>query len=151
MTATPRPATLADKESMAALEASATAYPWTAPQYGESIVHHHCWVLEEDGRLVGLLVYARVLDEVELLNIAVHRSRHGRGYGKQLLELLFARNRGSTARIFLEVRETNVAAIGLYRGAGFTLKGTRKGYYPAAAGRENALVMSYAYPQTDQR
>lgn len=42
---------------------------------------------------------------------------------------------------FLEVRESNAAAIALYKSFGFTAAGIRKNYYPAENGRENAVVM----------
>ena len=44
-------------------------------------------------------------------------------------------------QMFLEVRPSNVAALALYARAGFETIGRRKGYYPAADGREDALVM----------
>jgi ribosomal-protein-alanine N-acetyltransferase len=44
-------------------------------------------------------------------------------------------------RIFLEVRVSNAAARALYARAGFREIATRRDYYPAAAGREDALVL----------
>src|SRR6476620_7203574 len=43
--------------------------------------------------------------------------------------------------MFLEVRPTNVAGLGLYADAGFIEIAIRRGYYPARAGREDAIVM----------
>ena len=43
--------------------------------------------------------------------------------------------------MFLEVRPSNVQAVALYLDEGFCEVGTRRGYYPAAIGREDALVM----------
>ena len=40
------------------------------------------------------------------------------------------------------MRPSNVSALALYQRAGFETIGRRKGYYPAAEGREDALVMS---------
>jgi len=45
-------------------------------------------------------------------------------------------------RCLLEVRASNAAARGLYRSLGFQVDGVRKNYYPAATGREDALLMS---------
>ena len=47
---------------------------------------------------------------------------------------------GTNANI--EVRPSNVAAIALYRGAGFSEVGKRRGYYQGANGSEDALVMA---------
>ena len=47
-------------------------------------------------------------------------------------------------RMFLEVRPSNVAGRALYADAGFREIGIRRGYYPAAQGREDAVVMESA-------
>jgi ribosomal-protein-alanine N-acetyltransferase len=44
--------------------------------------------------------------------------------------------------VFLEVRASNERAMRLYEAAGFCALGWRKGYYPAAGWREDALVMA---------
>jgi [ribosomal protein S18]-alanine N-acetyltransferase len=140
-----RKATEADAAAMAALEARATAYAWSESLYADSIHSHHCWVLEDDRQLLGLLIFSRVLDEMELLNIVVDPKAQGQGYGRQLLNFLVEQGRQSASRIFLEVRESNAPAIGLYQRVGFTLSGLRKNYYPADNGRENAVLMTYEY------
>jgi ribosomal protein S18 acetylase RimI-like enzyme len=45
-------------------------------------------------------------------------------------------------RMLLEVRPSNESAIAFYRQAGFSEIGRRRGYYPASAGREDAIVMA---------
>jgi len=44
--------------------------------------------------------------------------------------------------VFLEVRPSNPAAIALYEAEGFNEIGRRPRYYPAASGREDAIVMA---------
>jgi len=44
--------------------------------------------------------------------------------------------------VFLEVRPSNIAAVALYRCAGFSVIGVRSGYYQNASGKEDALVMA---------
>jgi ribosomal-protein-alanine N-acetyltransferase len=46
--------------------------------------------------------------------------------------------------MFLEVRVSNVAAITLYEDIGFVEMSVRRGYYPAAKGREDAVLMGLA-------
>lgn len=77
--------------------------------------------------------------EGELLRIAVNSEYRGKGIAKKLLSLLHggAREAGCEA-IFLEVRESNLAAISLYESAGYTRIGTRKGFYKSP--REDALL-----------
>jgi ribosomal-protein-alanine N-acetyltransferase len=46
------------------------------------------------------------------------------------------------ASLWLEVRQSNDRARALYRRVGFAEVGLRRGYYPAAVQREDAVVMS---------
>jgi [ribosomal protein S18]-alanine N-acetyltransferase len=77
----------------------------------------------------GFVLTRHVLDEEELLLIAVTPAARRRGVGAALLEHLFAiaRTRG-TARIFLEMRRGN-PAIHLYHKLGFEPIGERRNYY----------------------
>ena len=79
-------------------------------------------------------------DEAELLNLAVSRQSRRRGIGATLVEhaVREAEARGARA-VFLEVRESNVAARALYASAGFDQVGRRKGYYQRP--REDALIL----------
>ncbi|HTR16815.1 MAG TPA: GNAT family N-acetyltransferase [Acetobacteraceae bacterium] len=91
----------------------------------------------------GGLVLARVvLDEAEILTLAVVPSARRRGLGRALLAaaLARARERGATA-IFLEVAAGNAAARMLYTTAGFEPVGLRRGYYADGA---DALVLRRA-------
>jgi ribosomal-protein-alanine N-acetyltransferase len=67
----------------------------------------------------------------------------GKGLGSRLLKTLERIARAANRETcFLEVRQSNFAAIRLYLNAGFNEVGIRKGYYPAEFGRENAMVMA---------
>jgi ribosomal-protein-alanine N-acetyltransferase len=80
--------------------------------------------------------------EAHLLNLSVAGPWQRRGLGREILGfvLQLARRRGAQ-RILLEVRPSNQAARVLYAAAGFTEVATRRGYYPAGAGREDAIVL----------
>ncbi len=83
--------------------------------------------------------------EAQILNLSVVPDARREGLGRQLLRRFIddARRLGAE-QIFLEVRVSNVAAIGLYDAEGFAAVGRRDGYYPgigADAPREDALVM----------
>ena len=73
--------------------------------------------------------------------IVGYRVLQGHGHGKHLLEwgLMQART-ASMNGMLLEVRPSNLPAKALYEKSGFKLIGVRKNYYPAKAGREDALV-----------
>ena len=82
------------------------------------------------------------LDEAHLLNLSVARECQRRGLGWRTLEWIADVARGHGARtMLLEVRPSNPAAIRLYDRYGFQRIGVRRGYYPAADGREDAIVM----------
>ena len=93
--------------------------------------------------IVGYAVALTVLDESEILNIAVDPAMRGRGLGGRLLDAAIAEvvGRGAVAA-FLEVRESNAAARELYRSRGFEELSRRRGYYRTPA--EDALVLRLA-------
>lgn len=82
------------------------------------------------GEILGFLVAHHVAPEWELENIVVAPQVRGKGLGKRLLDTLFAAARNTnSSTVFLEVRESNVAARTLYERAGFEETGRRKSYY----------------------
>lgn len=100
-------------------------------------------VMEAQGRIIGFVVFARVLDEVSIYDIVIHPDDQGRGMGRQMLEAALAYfSHGGALRCLLEVRESNLAARSLYLACDFELEGRRKNYYPSPDGREDALLMS---------
>jgi ribosomal-protein-alanine acetyltransferase len=91
-------------------------------------------VAEEGGSLAGFLVWRHTTpDEIEILNLAVVPAFRRRGIAKALLDGL------PKAEVFLEVRESNLAARGLYKAAGFHEVGLRRRYYQNPP--EGAVVM----------
>jgi len=140
-----RPASWADIRVIALLDAQSTSFPWCEQQFSESLASHRMYVLEIDGAIAGYLVYSLVLDEAELLNIAVAPALRGRGHGTRLLEYFIETNRCVATRLLLEVRHSNRAAIDLYNSHDFVKQGVRKGYYPTPYGREDAWMMVYEY------
>ena len=93
--------------------------------------------------LCGYAILMGVLDEWELLTLALARSHQGRGLGRQALEGLLAHAQQQGARcVFLEVAAGNAAARALYERAGFVTVGERRRYYRSRDGRtDDALVM----------
>ena len=138
-----RPAIPGDAMPLAALEANATAYPWSALQYRDSISAGHCVTMAQlDGQTVGAAVWMLIVDEADLLNIFISPTHQGHGLGRQLLQhtLNAARDAGSR-RMVLEVRRSNQTARQLYEHCGFSECGLRKGYYRNGKEREDALLM----------
>ncbi len=92
------------------------------------------------GNPVGYAVGYFAADEAELPSIAVSPQMRRHGIGDALLNELFnqVKARGA-AKLFLEVRESNEAAIALYEKNGFITAGTRRHFYSNP--EEDALVM----------
>ena len=79
-------------------------------------------------------------DEGDITNVSVDSARRREGIGKCLVQALLAESRKrGCRRIFLEVRQSNDAAIRLYQGCGFVRVGVRKNYYTKP--QEDALLM----------
>ncbi len=149
-----RPGTASDLRALAAIEKSAARQPWSLSQFVEASLGERNASLvltDREGGILGFALYQCVTDEATLLNIAVLPEAQGRGYGGRLLQALRERLAALGARrLLLEVRRGNSRAIALYRRHGFVEDGVRSGYYPAAEGREDALLMScpLAVPET---
>jgi ribosomal-protein-alanine N-acetyltransferase len=112
-------------------KASPGAALWTEQQFLEAAAGNCSgWVAVQDGRIAGFLFARIAADEAEVLNLAVAQEIRGRGAGARLLHaaMEFARE-GGAKKLFLEVRESNAAAIAFYKRAGFEDSGRRKGYY----------------------
>ncbi|QRM19681.1 ribosomal-protein-alanine N-acetyltransferase [Dechloromonas sp. TW-R-39-2] len=131
-----------DLDSVAALEASLQAFPWSRANFADSLVAgHSVWVCRLGGDLVGFSVVMSVIDEAHLLTIGIDRRYQGQGYGGRMLRHAMETARlGGAGKLFLEVRPSNERAVALYRHFGFRQIGLRKGYYPAVDGREDALI-----------
>lgn len=132
-----------DLSAVSIVESAAAGFPWPKSQFADSLAAgHDCTVLQDGRAILGFMIFSRVLDEANLLNIAVHPNAQGKGYGRQLLEAGLAQQAEQGAsQCFLEVRVSNNGALSLYQSMGFVTVGERKNYYPARQGRENAWVM----------
>jgi [ribosomal protein S18]-alanine N-acetyltransferase len=132
-----------DAPAMAALHATSFHRGWSDDEIeglllDRSVVAHRASV---GGHLVGFIISRIIIDEAEILSVAVAPSRRERGLARRLLDLNLRRLAGlGTRTVFLEVDEGNVAARRLYRRAGFREVGRREGYYAAGKGAA-ALVL----------
>ncbi|HEY1692108.1 MAG TPA: ribosomal protein S18-alanine N-acetyltransferase [Polyangiaceae bacterium] len=90
------------------------------------------WVAREEGAgVVAFVVAWHVADELHVLNVATREDRRRQGVARRLLSEVVAYARANRMKhVLLEVRRSNVAAMALYRGAGFFAMGVRARYYP---------------------
>ncbi|WP_373777033.1 ribosomal protein S18-alanine N-acetyltransferase [Glaesserella sp.] len=100
--------------------------------------------LSIENQIVAFAICQTVLDEATLFNIAVAPQCQGKGYGKRLLQGLIGQlKQQGILTLWLEVRQSNTTAQGLYHALGFNEVDIRKNYYPTAnGGCENAVVMA---------
>lgn len=140
-----RDMTAADVDAVLAIEQQVHSHPWTRGNFADSLANAYiCKVYAVGAEIAGYAVLMPALDEVHLLDISIAKVHQRRGLGRKLLGTMLALARGNKfKRVLLEVRQSNAAAIALYRGAGFVQIGVRRGYYPATNGREDAIVMEY--------
>ncbi|MCO8097927.1 ribosomal protein S18-alanine N-acetyltransferase [Acinetobacter lwoffii] len=132
----------ADVEVVAKIEKSVQSHPWTLKQFEDAVTAYQSTVIEVQGQVAGFCILQPVLDEANLLLMAIDPAQQGQGLGYQLLEASVVMLKNNPVQIFLEVRESNQAAIKLYEKSGFHQIDLRKNYYPNANGsREHAIIM----------
>jgi ribosomal-protein-alanine N-acetyltransferase len=93
----------------------------------------------------GFALLRQLGEEAEILTLAVNLSLRRKGMAKRLMDalLIYAHGQG-VKRIFLEVRQSNNAALALYGQYGFTVLSRRKNYYHNSDGSsEDAIIMHY--------
>ena len=98
-----------------------------------------CTLATEDDTVVGFLAFEQILDEGSIVEIAVHPRYRRRGIARSLIKSAIQSAEGLTV-VFLEVRESNSPAIGLYESLGFEKISVRKGYYDHP--KEDAVIMN---------
>lgn len=132
----------ADLSAVSQIENLVQTHPWTLKQFEESINSYQSTVIEQQGEVVGFCILQPVLDEANLLLMAIHPQQQGKGLGYQLLDQSTALLKNNPLQIFLEVRESNLSAIALYEKSGFHQIDMRRNYYPKAdGGKEHAIIM----------
>ena len=127
---------------VAALEKQCFSDPWSENSVASELENPlSLWLIaEEDGAVCGYVGSQTVLDETDMMNIAVHPDCRRKGIAAALITELVSRLKARGSRVLrLEVRESNFSAIALYEALGFTQLGLRKNYYRTP--KENALIL----------
>jgi [ribosomal protein S18]-alanine N-acetyltransferase len=139
-----RPMRLDEIAEVAGVEARAYEFPWSEGIFRDCLrAGYNCWVLARDEAVIGYGVLSVAAGEAHVLNVCIAPEAQGEGHGRRLMRRLIDLARWHSAeRVFLEVRPSNPRAIQLYHSLGFNEIGRRPNYYPAARGREDAIVMA---------
>ena len=127
---------------VAQLEKLCFSDPWSEKSVASELTNPlSCWLVALEGnRVAGYVGSQTVLDESDMMNIAVHPECRRQGVARRLIEELIAQLtlRGSHC-LTLEVRASNAPAITLYEGLGFVQVGLRKNYYRNP--KEDAMIL----------
>ncbi len=149
-TARIRPMAVTDLEAVMAIEERAYGFPWTRGIFRDCLrVGYCCWCYETEGDIQGYGVMSVAAGESHILNLTVHPQLQRQGVGTRLMKhflQLAARHHADS--VMLEVRPSNIAAVRLYQKLGFNEIGVRRHYYPAGAGREDALLLALSLAAT---
>jgi ribosomal-protein-alanine N-acetyltransferase len=136
------PATMDALDTVAAIESAVFADPWARRAFEVALRERHARfrIARVDGCVAGYIIAWIVVDEGEIANLAVAPEWRGRGVAKQLLATIIAEARAEgVVRLYLEVRESNVAAQQLYTSHGFAPLARRSRYYRKPV--EDAIVL----------
>ena len=127
---------------VAALEKICFSDPWSENSVASELKNPlSCWlVAEEDGVVAGYVGSQTVIDESDMMNIAVHPDHRRKGIAEALvMELVEALKKRESQCLTLEVRASNEPAKALYEKLGFAQVGLRKNYYRNP--KEDALIL----------
>jgi ribosomal-protein-alanine N-acetyltransferase len=136
-----------DAAALARLHVEDFSRPWSAQEFEALLAQPVIFGFKAQAPSVRLpdgFVLARLAaGEAEILTVAVARAARGRGLGRLLMDGVLRTLHAQRAEaLFLEVDETNVPALALYRRLGFREVGRREGYYQGHGGaKTGALVM----------
>jgi ribosomal-protein-alanine N-acetyltransferase len=134
---------IADVAEVINLERASYQFPWTEGIFHDCLrVSYLCRVALQGQRIVGYAVMSLGAGEAHILNLCVREDARRAGVGRLLIHHLLDQAEGAgMLEAFLEVRPSNAIAMHLYQSLGFGQIGTRRGYYQAVGGREDAAVL----------
>lgn len=136
--------TLEDIPAVVVLDQLSFTLPWPERSFRFELTDNpasRCWVVDLDGKIIGMIVVWLLVDEAHVATIATHPDYRRQGIAKELLlyALRYMSKEGAVTS-FLEVREGNNAALEMYRRFGYEESGRRKRYYKDTD--EDAILMT---------
>lgn len=139
-----------DLDQVLEIERRSFPQPWLRQHFIDELGSQYAFPLsafDPSGRLVGYICPMQLLDEGHILDVAVDPGLRGAGVGRLLVQRVLDDCRAANASfVSLEVRESNLSAISLYRKMGFEEVGRRKRYYENG---EDALMMEYVFGKVE--
>ena len=142
-----RGATANDVDAVLALESTTSLNNWAETDFLRvlSSDNGELRLAVSGPEILGFVASSSVIDEVTLLNVAIHGEHRRQGLARRLItDMLNGRQAAGARRCLLEVRESNGGARALYTAMGFVVDGRRPDYYRSGDTREDAVLMSLA-------
>jgi ribosomal-protein-alanine N-acetyltransferase len=136
-------ADLEDLDGIMEVEEKCFTAPWSKNMFLSEMYNENTlfFVMLENDIVVGYISLYKVLDEIHVNNIAIDPDYQRQGYASSIMDnAIFIAEKLSAASITLEVRSSNIPAIGLYKKYGFETLGVRKNYYKNP--KEDAIIMT---------
>ncbi|MCI8728727.1 MAG: ribosomal protein S18-alanine N-acetyltransferase [Clostridia bacterium] len=131
-----------DLDEVESIEREAFCHGWSKAMYAAELNKNnsfHYVLVDPEEKVIGYYGFIKIFEDAEVTNVAVKREFRGKGLGNFLIEDMEKRALSlGIDNIFLEVRVSNAAAIGLYEKHRFSVINIRKKYYD---GVEDALIM----------
>lgn len=133
-----------DLDQVMVIEKENFSVPWTEMGFFTYLMREDALFLvaeDEEKNIFGYCGVIIAIDEGDITNVSVKKELQGQGIGKKLIqELIHQTGSRGVHTLFLEVRESNISALGLYEKMGFERMGIRKNYYTDPA--EDGITMS---------
>lgn len=128
--------------AVAHLEVECFSEPWSERSLREELSNPlaRVWVAVRDKKVLGYAGMRCVAGEAYINNVAVFPRYRRQGIARALMNQLIGQARADCEFITLEVRASNEAALVLYHGLGFEVKGLRRDFYIMPT--EDAVIMT---------
>lgn len=125
-------------KDVAQIEKACFSKPWDEISIAAELKNEFSefYIAVENGTAVGFVGLYALTDEADIVRVGVLPQYRNRGIARAVLTKSLENVDGD---VFLDVRESNVPAISLYRSLGFYDTGVRKDYYSDP--EENAVLM----------
>ena len=133
-----------DLDAIMEIEQASFSDPWTRDGFLESLKQPYAkmFVAKKDSKVVGYCCLYYILDEGEIINVAIHPDCRGKGYGKMMLEHLLKEGKCvGVKRFVLDVSVSNTPGQRLYESAGFKKIALQKKFYDTSV--EDGWLMEY--------
>ncbi len=132
----------ADIEAIAELEGEIFSDAWSKADIASAVLSEQamCYVAKISGETAAYVIGKKIAPEGEIYRLATHPRYRMMGYAKELLNFVLEKEGAlGVSELYLEVRESNIAARKLYASCGFSEISVRKNYYNNP--RENGICM----------